>query len=80
MNLYKPLRWQWIRQHENSLWNCLKIDIIKKVQTLSWWYQNIDTGGSGLNRMAHVKLMVLPLSTYRSGPFNIVAVGTGKFL
>lgn len=35
-------------------------------------------GGSGLNLMMHVRFMVLPLSTYRSGPPRIVAVGTAK--
>ncbi|CAH2003645.1 unnamed protein product [Acanthoscelides obtectus] len=33
-------------------------------------------GGSGLKRMEQVKLMVLPLSTCRSGPPSICAVGT----
>lgn len=37
-------------------------------------------GGSGLNLMMHVRFMVLPLSTYRSGPPRIVAVGTAKEL
>lgn len=35
-------------------------------------------GGSGLNLMMHVRLIVLPLSTYRSGPPSIVAVGTAN--
>lgn len=44
--------------------------------TLLSWYQNIEPGGSGPNRIVHVRLMVLPLSTYRSGPPNIVAIGS----
>lgn len=32
--------------------------------------------GSGLYLTAHVKLIVLPLSTCKSGPPRIVAVGT----
>lgn len=58
-----------------------KIELIfhynnKIIITSSWWYQNMKAGGSGLNRMLQVRLMVLPLSTCRSGPPNIVAVGT----
>lgn len=35
-------------------------------------------GGSGLYLTAHVKLIVLPLSTCKSGDPNIAAVGTGR--
>lgn len=34
-------------------------------------------GGSGLNRIEQVKLIVLPLSTCKSGPPRMAAVGTG---
>lgn len=36
-------------------------------------------GGSGLYLIVHVRLMVLPLSTCKSGPPKIVAVGTEKY-
>lgn len=35
-------------------------------------------GGSGLYLMMQVKLIILPLSTWRSGPPRMEAVGTGK--
>lgn len=49
----------------------------KKPVTLFSWYQNICPGGSGPNRMVHVKFIVLPRSTNKSGPPNIVATGSG---
>lgn len=37
-------------------------------------------GGSGLYLTAHVKLMVLPLSTCKSGDPNMAAVGTVEWI
>lgn len=44
--------------------------------TLSPWYQKMCPGGSGPNRIVHVKFIVLPLSTNRSDPPNIVGTGS----
>lgn len=55
----------------NNAWSIWSIPL-----TLSSWYQNIEPGGSGPNRIVHVKLIWLPLSTYRSGPPKIVAIGS----
>lgn len=47
-----------------------------KLLTLFSWYQNMCPGGSGPNLIVHVKFIVLPLSTNRSCPPNIVATGS----
>jgi hypothetical protein len=46
------------------------------MRTSSEWYQKMYAGGSVLCLIVHVRLMVLPLSTCKSGPPKIVAVGT----
>lgn len=56
---------------------CIYIEISwEKKHTLESWYQNICPGGSGPNRIVHVRLMSLPLSTNRSDPPKIVATGS----
>lgn len=44
--------------------------------TWSPWYHSIYLGASGSAPITQVRLIVLPLSTYRSGPLRIRAVGS----
>lgn len=55
-----------------------KILYTQKLLTWFSWYQNI-AGGSGPKRIVQVRFIVLPLSTYKSGPPNMMAAGSVVF-